>query len=106
MKAAGLGGSATAWDDTPVVPLPFDESIVERASLPFSSSSLQALFVAVDTLLRRAYSRSEMKGRYVGAATLLCRGVGLASLGEGRRVQGAGRHMGAGVVYRQEPGGG
>ena len=63
-------------DDTPVVPLPFDESIVERASLPFSSSSLQALFVAVDTLLRRAYSRSEMKGRYVGAATLLCAASG------------------------------
>ena len=63
-------------DDSPVVPLPFDESIVERASLPFSSSSLQALFVAVDTLLRRAYSRSEMKGRYVGTATLLCAASG------------------------------
>ena len=63
-------------DDTPVVPLPFDESIVERASLPFSSSSLQALFVAVDTLLRRAYSRSEMKGKYVGTATLLCSASG------------------------------
>ena len=63
-------------DDTPVVPLPFDESIVERASLPFSSSSLQALFVAVDTLLRRAYSRSEMKGKYVGRATLLCSASG------------------------------
>ncbi len=65
-------------DDTPVVPLPFDESIVERASLPFSSSSLQALFVAVETLLKRAYSRSEMKGKYVGTATLLCSASGWA----------------------------
>ena len=63
-------------DDSPVVPLPFDESMVERASLPFSSSSLQALFVAVDTLLRRAYARREMKGRYVGTATLLCSASG------------------------------
>ena len=63
-------------DDTPVVPLPFNESIVERASLPFSSSSLQALFVAVDTLLGRAYSRSEMKGKYVGTVTLLCSASG------------------------------
>ena len=63
-------------DDTPVVPLPFDESIVECASLPFSSSSLQALFVAVDTLLRKAYSRSEMKGKYVGTATLTCSASG------------------------------
>ena len=63
-------------DDSPVVPLPFDESIVERASLPFSSSSLQALFVAVDTLLRRAYARREMRGRYVGTATLLCSASG------------------------------
>ncbi|MYB50483.1 MAG: hypothetical protein F4X72_14665 [Dehalococcoidia bacterium] len=63
-------------DDTPVVPLPFDESIVERASLPFSSSSLQALFVTVETLLKRAYSRSEMKGKYVGTATFLCSASG------------------------------
>ena len=63
-------------DDTPVVPLPFDESIVERVSLPFSSSSLQALFVAVETLLKRAYSRSEMGGKYVGTATLLCSASG------------------------------
>ncbi len=63
-------------DDTLVVPLPFDESIVERASLPFSSSSLQALFIAVDTLLGRAYARREMKGRYVGTATLLCSASG------------------------------
>ena len=63
-------------DDTPVVPLPFDESIVERVSLPFSSSSLQALFVAVETLLKRAYSRSEMKDKYVGTAMLLCSASG------------------------------
>ena len=59
-------------DDSPFVPMAFEESIVEHASLPFHSSSLEVLFVAVDTLLRRGYARPEMRGRYVGAASLLC----------------------------------
>ncbi len=77
------GGRAWAlcngMDDSPIVPLPFEESVVERASLPFSSSSLQALFVAVDTLLKKAYARPEMRGRYVGTATLLCAAAGWSS---------------------------
>ena len=73
----GLEGKR-AWalcngvDDSPFVPMAFEESIVEHASLPFHSSSLEVLFIAVDTLLRRGYARPEMRGRYVGAASLRC----------------------------------
>ncbi|MDE0069991.1 MAG: hypothetical protein OXO48_09775 [Caldilineaceae bacterium] len=59
-------------DERPVVPLAFEESIVEHSSLPFNSSSLELLFVAVDTLLRRGYARAELDGRYVGAVGLAC----------------------------------
>ena len=59
-------------DDRPVVPIAFEESIVEHTSLPYHSSSMQVLFVSVDALLRRAYARPEMRGRYVGAVSLEC----------------------------------
>ena len=59
-------------DDSPVVPIAYEESIVEHTPLPYHSSSMQVLFVAVDALLRRAYARPEMRGRYVGAVSLEC----------------------------------
>ena len=63
-------------DDSSVVPLAFEESVVEQASLPFHSSSMEALFVGVDTLLKRAYARPDMRGRYAGGADLLCAASG------------------------------
>ena len=66
-------------DDSPVIPLAFEESVVEHASLPFHSSSVEALFVAVDALLRRAYARPDMRGRYAGSAELLCAASGWPS---------------------------
>ena len=63
-------------DDSPVVPLAFEESVVEHISLPFHSSSIDVLYVGVDALLKRAFTRPEMRGRYAGAADLLCTGVG------------------------------
>ena len=59
-------------DDRPVVPIAYEESIVEHTQLPYHSSSMQVLFVAMDALLRRAYARPEMRGRYVGAASIEC----------------------------------
>ena len=59
-------------DDSPFVPMAFEESIVEHVSLPFHSSSLEVLFIAVDTLLRKGYARPEMRSRCVGAASLRC----------------------------------
>jgi nucleotidyltransferase/DNA polymerase involved in DNA repair len=56
-------GGMRAWslsrgiDDTPLIPLKYEESIVESTSLPFSSTSMELLQTAVDALLKRAYSR-------------------------------------------------
>ena len=80
----GLTGR-TAWelcrgiDHSPLTPMKHEESVVERLSLPFSSNSLEFLLAAVDTLLKRAYSRPEMRGRYVGRADLRCALYGTAS---------------------------
>ncbi len=63
---------ANGSDDTPLVPLKQEEAVVERTSLPFSSTSLELLLVAADTLLRRAYARPEIRGRYAGKALLEC----------------------------------
>ena len=77
----GLEG-VRAWslsngsDDSPVVPLAFEEPVVERTSLPFHSSSIDALLVTVDALLKRAYARPDLRGRYAGAAGLLCTAPG------------------------------
>lgn len=65
-------------DDRPVIPLALEELVVERTSLPFQSSSMQALFVALDALLKRAYARPDMRGRYAGAADLICTASGRA----------------------------
>ena len=63
-------------DESPVVPLALEESVVEHTSLPFHSSSIQVLFVAMDALLKRAYARPDMKGRYSGGADLFCTASG------------------------------
>ena len=63
-------------DHSPLVPMALEEAVVERTSLPFHTSSMEALLVAVDTLLRRAYARPDMKGRYAAAADLLCTAPG------------------------------
>lgn len=59
-------------DRSPVVPLAFDEAVVERTSLPFHTSSMEALLVGLDTLLKRAYARPDMKERCAGAAEIVC----------------------------------
>ena len=63
---------ANGNDDSPLVPLKHEEAVVERTSLPFSSTSMELLLVAVDTLLRRAYARPEIRGRYAGKVVLEC----------------------------------
>ena len=74
------GGRAWALcngiDDSSVVPMPFDESVVEHISLPFHSSSIEVLFVAVDSLLQRAYARPELRRRYARTAVLRCTAPG------------------------------
>lgn len=73
----GLDGKR-AWelcrgiDDSPVLPLEYEESIVEHASLPFTSTSMEVISMTVDNLLKRAYLRPRMRGRYAGRADLEC----------------------------------
>ena len=69
-------------DDSPLLPLKFEETVVEYASLPFYSTSLEVLLVAVDTLLSRAYARPWMKGRYASKAALECSAFGAAPWGK------------------------
>ena len=59
-------------DHSPLVPMALEDAVVERTSLPFHTSSIEALLVTVETLLRRAYARPDMKGKYAAAADLLC----------------------------------
>ena len=60
------------WDDALFVPMKHEESVVEHAALPFASASLELLLAGVDTLLKRAYARPRMRGRYAGGAYLEC----------------------------------
>ena len=102
----GLTGKA-AWnlchgvDDSPLAPMKHEESVVERISLPFSSNSLEFLLAAVDTLLKRAYSRPEMRGRYAGRADLRCALYGTAAWERTFHFkQGAGRPERASFIIR------
>ena len=63
---------ANGRDDRALIPLEYEETVSEETSLPFSSTSLEMLLVASDTLLRRAYARPVMRGRYAGRAALEC----------------------------------
>ena len=63
---------ANGRDDRALVPLEYEETVTEETQLPFSSTSLEMLLVASDTLLRRAYARPVMRGRYAGRASLEC----------------------------------
>ena len=66
-------------DHSPVVPMALEEPVVEHTSLPFHTSSMEALLVAVNALLKRAYARPDMRGRYAGAAYLICTAPGWPS---------------------------
>ena len=65
-----------AWDfckgiDTrAVVPVKPATSVVEHASLPFASTSIELLLTTTDILLQRAYSRPQLRRRLVGSVTL------------------------------------
>lgn len=63
---------ANGRDDRPLMPLKYQEAVTEQTSLPFSSTFMELLLVAVDTLLRRAYARPTLRGRYASRAVLEC----------------------------------
>ena len=57
-------------DDRPVLPVAPAVSVVERASLPFASASLELLLATADILLRRAFGSPELRRNLVGSVTL------------------------------------
>ena len=57
-------------DSRPVVPIAPVVSVVEYASLPFASASLELLLASADILLRRAFDSPELRHRLVGSVTL------------------------------------
>ena len=63
---------AQGIDHAPLIPLRYEESVIERIALPFASASLELLLTAMDTLLRQAYAQPRMQGRYAGGAELEC----------------------------------
>ncbi len=63
---------AQGIDGAPLVPLRHEEAVVEHTALPFVSTSAKLLLAATDALLRRAYARPGMRGRYAGGAILEC----------------------------------
>ena len=63
---------ARGVDASPLRPLRYEEVVEERTALPVEAASLELLVTAVDALLRRAYARPRMRGRYAGRAALAC----------------------------------
>lgn len=59
-------------DERPLVPLETEEAVVERIALPFASTSLELVLAGVDTLLKRAFARPAVRGRYASRAELAC----------------------------------
>ena len=59
-------------DDEPFVPLKHEESVAAHVTLPFVSTSLELFLVTLDGLLKSAYARPQMRGRYAEKATIQC----------------------------------
>ena len=74
-------------DHSPLVPLAFEEAVMERMSLPFHTSSMEALLVALDTLLKQAYARPNMIGRCAGTVDISCAAVGWPAWGKNLRFK-------------------
>ncbi|MYB09758.1 MAG: hypothetical protein F4Y28_07240 [Acidimicrobiia bacterium] len=62
-------------DDSPLVPQTCEEPVVEHISMALHPA-IEALLMAVDTVLLRAFARPEAKGRLAGSAHLLCEAPG------------------------------
>ncbi len=59
-------------DHTPLFPLKYEETVTEYLSLPFYSTNLDVMFVALEALLKRAFALPQMRGKYASKATIEC----------------------------------
>ena len=92
---------ALGIDRRPLVAQKHEEAVTEHMPLPFVSASFELLTMAVERLLRRAFARPGVQGRYAGWAELACT---LAGGGSWDKVvhfkRGAGRWEDAVAVVR------
>ena len=63
---------ARGIDRRPLAALKHEEAVTEQMSLPFASASLDLVAMAAEQLLRRAFARPGVQGRYAGWAELAC----------------------------------
>ena len=63
---------AQGIDSRVLTPLQQEERITERIELPYASVSLDMLTLGLEMLLKRAFARPEMRGRFVGKAAVEC----------------------------------
>jgi DNA polymerase-4 len=63
-------------DARPILPLKEEPEIRESLSFPYETASLEMLCFSIEALLRRAFSRPEMRGRFASIASLECSIVG------------------------------
>ena len=82
-------------DDRPVLPVAPVVSVVERASLPFASASLELLLATADILLRRAFGSAELRRSLVGSVTLTATSPDAADLDALGSLQGTRGELGA-----------
>ena len=59
-------------DSSPLIPVKEEEEVIESLSFPYAVSSLDVLLFGIETLLWRAFRRSEMRGRFVSKVHLEC----------------------------------
>ena len=63
-------------DGRPVVPVKQEAAIVEYASLPFASTSIELLLATTDILLQRAYSRPHLLRKLAGSILIATSAAG------------------------------
>ena len=99
----GVGVVQRHGSEAPSCRWPFEEAVVERTSLPFHTSSIEALLVALDTLMKRAYARPDMKGRCAGSGGYFLRSRRMAPLGKKNQVQISRRIVAEGFLRPEKP---
>ena len=63
---------AQGLDSRPLTPLRQDVSIIESMTLPYQAVTMDTLLLGLESLLKKAFSNPDMKGKYPGRASLAC----------------------------------
>ncbi|MBM3935249.1 MAG: hypothetical protein FJ319_13295 [SAR202 cluster bacterium] len=63
---------ANGTDNRPVIPMKPEESVTESLGFPYEVSSMDTLLSALDVLLRKAFGRPEMRGKFPVKTVIQC----------------------------------